>query len=100
MIQYFIRRVLGLIPLLLGITLITFFVMQLAPGKPTDLVTDLNVKMTPQAKEHLIKLYGLDQPIYVRYLKWLKATAKLDFGTSFRDGKPVIKKIGERLPAT
>ncbi len=100
MIRYLIKRIFMMFPLLLGITLVTFFVMQLAPGKPTDMVTDLNTKMSAEAKERLIHLYGLDQPWHIRYLKWVRRVARFDFGTSFRDGKPVIKKIGERLPAT
>ena len=89
-----------MIPLLLGITLMTFFIMQLAPGKPTDLVTDLNTRMSSEAREKLVKLYELDRPWHERYWKWLKRMSRLDFGTSFRDGRPVIKKIAESLPAT
>lgn len=97
---YLIRRILMMIPLVFGITILTFFVMQLAPGKPTDILTDLNVKMTADSKERLVKLYGLDQPVYVQYLKWLKRIVQFDFGKSFKDDRPVIQKIAERLPAT
>ncbi len=100
MIKYLVKRLLMMIPLMFGITLVTFFVMQLAPGKPTDLATDLNTKMSAESKERLVKLYGLDKPVYVQYFQWIKRLSRLDFGTSFRDGKPVIRKIGERLPAT
>jgi peptide/nickel transport system permease protein len=100
MIHYLIKRLLMMLPLLLGITLITFFIMQLAPGKPTDLVTDLNPKMSSEARDRLIQLYGLDQPWHIRYVQWLKRVMLLDFGDSFRDGRPVMKKISERLPAT
>ncbi|HRY29645.1 MAG TPA: ABC transporter permease [Elusimicrobiota bacterium] len=97
---YFAKRLLFLVPLLVGITLVTFGVMQLAPGKPTDMVTDMNVKASAEAKERLIKLYGLDKPWHVQYWDWLKRFARLDFGRSFRDDRPVLRKIGERLPAT
>lgn len=100
MTNYLFRRLLMMIPLLFGITLLTFFVMQLAPGRPTDTLTDLNVKMSAEAKERLVKLYGLDKPWHVQYWKWLKNVARLDFGTSFRDDRPVLDKIKERLPAT
>jgi len=100
MIHYLIKRLLMMLPLLLGITLITFFIMQLAPGKPTDLVTDLNPKMSSEARDRLVQLYGLDQPWHIRYVQWLKRVMLLDFGDSFRDGRPVMKKISERLPAT
>ncbi|MBI4396179.1 MAG: ABC transporter permease [Elusimicrobia bacterium] len=100
MASYLFRRVLFLVPLLLGITLITFGVMQLAPGKPTDVLTDMNLKVSADAKEKLVKLYGLDKPWYVQYGSWVKRIAKLDFGRSFKDDRPVLKKITERLPAT
>lgn len=100
MLNYLIRRTLMMIPLLLGITVVTFLVMQLTPGKPTDLITDLNVKMTADARERLIALYELDKPWYVQYWKWLKRFVRLDFGKSFKDDRPVIQKILERLPAT
>lgn len=100
MLNYFIRRLIMMIPLLFGITILTFLVMQLAPGKPTDMITDLNVKVSAEAKQKLIELYDLDKPWYIQYLKWLKRVAVLDFGTSFKDDRPVIRKIGERLPAT
>lgn len=89
-----------MLPLLIGITLITFLVMQLTPGKPSDRLTDLNVKISAEAKEQLIKLYGLDKPWYVQYGQWLKRIVRLDFGKSFRDDRPVIRKIAERLPWT
>ena len=100
MTAYLVRRVLLLVPLVLGITFLTFFVMRLAPGKPTDMLTDLNVKMSAEAKERLVKLYGLDRPWTVQYAGWLKRVALLDFGNSFKDDRPVIRKIAERLPAT
>jgi peptide/nickel transport system permease protein len=97
---FLFRRTLVMVPLLLGITLITFGVMQLAPGKPTDSLTDLNVKASAESREKLVKLYGLDKPWHVQYIDWLKRLARLDFGRSFRDDRPVLEKIAERLPAT
>ncbi len=100
MIQYTFRRLLMMVPLVLGITVLTFLVMQLSPGRPTDVMTDLNVKMSAEAKQKLIQIYGLDQPWHIQYWKWLKRVGKLDFGTSFKDDRPVMDKIAERLPAT
>lgn len=97
---YLLRRLLFMGPLLIGITLITFGIMHLAPGSATDRVTQMNPKASAQAKERLKKLYGLDKPWYVQYGKWLRRMAVLDFGRSFRDDRPVIERIGERLPAT
>jgi len=98
--RYIVNRLLLIIPLLLGITVVTFGIMHLAPGKPTDLITDMNAKVSAEAKVKLTRLYGLDDPWYIQYGRWLFRFAKLDFGRSFKDDRPVIKKIGERLPAT
>lgn len=100
MVTYLIKRFLSLIPLLLGITLISFAVIHLAPGKPTDVLTDLNPKVSLEAREKLNELYGLNQPIFTQYKHWLKRFVKLDFGESFFDERRVIDKIKERLPVT
>lgn len=86
---------------LFGITVISFWVIHLAPGKPTDLQTTLNPGASAVARERLEKLYGLDQPIHVQYAQWLGRMAKLDFGRSMSgDSRPVWDKIKERLPLT
>jgi len=100
MLNYIIRRLLFSIPILIGITLITFGIMHMAPGKPTDLMTDMNAKVSAEAKTKLVQLYGLDKPWHVQYWNWMKRFARLDFGRSFKDGRPALAKIGERLPAS
>ncbi len=101
MLVYLAKRLGLMVPLLIGITFISFLIMHLAPGSPTDVMTDLNPKVSALAKERLTKLYGLDQPLHVQYWRWLKRLAVLDFGQSFApDGRPVINKIAERLPIT
>lgn len=83
-----------MIPTLFGITLISFFIIHLAPGKPTDIFAELNPKITPEAREKLEKYYGLDKPVTVQYVIWLKRIVKLDFGESFSsDHRPVMQKI-------
>jgi len=90
-----------MIPLFLGITLISFIVIHLAPGSPVDIYTEFNPKVSPEFQEKLKKLYGLDKPLYEQYWLWLKRLLKLDFGRSFSpDGRPVWEKIKERLPIT
>jgi len=64
MIKYIIRRLLHLIPVLFGITLISFAVIHLAPGKPTDMMLQLNPKIDFEAREKLNQIYGLDKPLY------------------------------------
>jgi len=86
-----------MIPTLFGITLISFFIIQLAPGKPTDVLTEMNPKITPEARERLEKYYGLDKPIIIQYGMWLRRIIKLDFGESFStDRRPVMEKIWDR----
>jgi len=98
---YLLKRLLLMIPVLIGITIISFSVMKVAPGDPVSLVTDLNPNMNEEAIKRIRAHYGLDQPIYVQYLKWLRNMLMLDFGTSFAsDNRPVIDKILERIPIT
>jgi len=103
--DYIFKRLLLLIPTLFGITLITFFIIQLAPGNPVErkLQLDQGIKaeaITQQIVEETKKLYGLDKPIYERYWIWVKQIATLDFGNSYKDHRPVINKIAERIPIT
>jgi peptide/nickel transport system permease protein len=90
-----------MIPLLLGITIVCFFVMRLAPGSPTDLQTQMNPKSSVEMKERLRTLYELDKPLHVQYISWLKKISRGDLGTSFSsDNRPVADKIMERFPIT
>lgn len=101
MLRYLGKRLAMMVPLLLGITIISFGVIHLAPGEPTGLATELNPKVTAEARERLRAFYGLDQPVYVQYGHWLWRVVRLDFGNSFSpDGRPVIDKILERMPIT
>jgi len=100
MYKYIGRRLLLMIPVLFGITIITFAVIHLAPGKPTDELMEAGPNVSYQAKERVEKLYGLDLPLHIQYYNWLKRFVLLDFGNSFKDGRPVIEKVLERLPAT
>ena len=100
MVSYIAKRLLGLIPVLFGITVVTFFVIHLSPGKPTRLQAEMSPKITLEAREKLDRLYGLDKPIYIQYWVWVKKLAVLDFGKSFTDERPVLVKIGERIPIT
>ncbi len=100
MFSYIARRLLMMIPLILGITIITFVVIHLAPGTPTDIQTHMNPKVSAQAREKLKRIYGLDKPLYKQYFDWLSRLARLDFGNSFVDGRSVIQKIKDSLPIT
>lgn len=104
MLRYILRRLGVAIPTLLGITLVTFFIMQAAPGDPVTMQYGgaLSTKGagTKAHLEAMRKLYQLDKPAHVQYLAWLGRVISLDFGNSFIDNRPVSEKIAERLPLT
>jgi len=96
--KFVLNRLLQIIPLLLGISLLSFLVTRLAPGDPTALFIDPNID--PLELARVRANWGLDQPIFIQYLVWLKNALLLDFGRSYTTGLPVITEIGERLPMT
>jgi len=97
--QYVLRRLLIAIPSLLGISLVLFTVLALAPGDPFgDLATNPNVP--PEVALALRAKFGLDDPIYLRYLHWLVAMAQGDWGFSFASRANVDTLILQRLPTT
>jgi peptide/nickel transport system permease protein len=102
MTLFALRRLLLALPILIGITFVSFLVIQLAPGDPVEVQTgELNPEVSTQARQAIRELYGLDRPLHVQYANWLLRVARLDFGRSLQpDGKPVLTKIGERLPIT
>jgi peptide/nickel transport system permease protein len=101
MLNYLLKRLAALVPMLIGITMISFAVIHVAPGSPADLLVQMNPKASPEAKARLRAYYGLDKPLHIQYLYWLKQIAVFDFGSSFApDGRKVADKILERLPVT
>ncbi|MHB8928624.1 MAG: ABC transporter permease [Bacillota bacterium] len=96
---YVIRRTLQAIPLLLGITLISFLIMKLTPGDPVSLMS-MSPHITPADLERMRHNFGFDQPIYIQYFKWLSALIRGDWGISLERGRPVIDIIAGRLPNT
>jgi len=104
MLAYIVRRVLVMIPTLLLISMVTFAVIQLPPG---DYFTTLQAEVAAtgggQDKETIMKLqeiYGLDQPVYIQYLKWVAGWPRLDFGYSLEWNAPVWAVIGSKLSYT
>ncbi|MCE5242808.1 MAG: ABC transporter permease [Syntrophobacteraceae bacterium] len=105
--DYLIKRLLQIVPTLLGITFITFLIIQLAPGNPAMLKLQLSAQgqmsdkaISKEIVEQTKKLYGLDKPLPVQYLLWVKRVFTFDFGTSYKDHRNVWDKIAERLPVT
>lgn len=96
---YVLRRLLGAIPLLFGISLILFAIVHLAPGGPLDMYTE-NPAVSKEALEQIAAAYGLDQPVPVQYFMWLKSMLVGDWGYSIRTGRPVLTEIVLRLGPT
>lgn len=88
---YLIKRILWMIPMMIGISLISFFIMHLAPGDITDNESAFNPETTEAARQRLRELYHLDKPVIEQYTLWLERMVKLDFGHSFKPHqKPVL----------
>lgn len=98
MAAYILRRLLGAIPLLLGIATLIFFVLALAPGDPT--AAYLNPNIPADVLEQLRRNFGLDDPIHIRYVKWLGSFLTGNFGYSFAQSRPVGDILLEALPNT
>lgn len=98
MLSYLLRRAIGTVPVIVLISLLVFMLVQAAPGDPADLL--LSDEADAQDVAEARKRWGLDQPIYIQYLKFLSAALQGDLGTSFRYADPVLLLIVERLPAT
>ncbi|MEQ9354578.1 ABC transporter permease [Coleofasciculus chthonoplastes] len=98
MTHYIIKRLLNLLPVLLGITLLVFLFLHLIPGDPATVL--LGERATPEQVEALREQLGLNQPLPLQYLTFLNNLLHLDFGTSIISGIPIIDEIKTRFPAT
>jgi len=99
MIGFIFRRLLQAVPLVIGVSLIAFALMHLAPGGPLAVYT-LNPTIQAQDIERIKIILGLDQPLHVQYVKWATGMLTGHWGFSFFGGRPVLDIILERLPAT
>jgi peptide/nickel transport system permease protein len=104
---YILKRLLIMIPTMLGITVITFAIIRLAPGDPAAMRVGSsatgsigNQQLANEIVEKTRAQFGLDRPIHEQYFLWLRRIVTLDFGNSYRDNRPVMDRIKERLPVT
>lgn len=97
--RYVARRLLGLVPLLFGISVVIFGLVHTAPGGPTA-VYALGPDFTAQQQTEIERSLGLDRPLPVQYLAWLSGVLSGSWGTSYKDGRDVREVILERIPAT
>lgn len=102
MTAYFVRRLLLVIPTLIGISVISFGLIFLAPGDPALVVLRAQGMQTVSEEnlQQVRQQMGLDQPLPVRYVTWLSDVLRFDFGDSVRTGSPVDELLANRLPAT
>ena len=108
MLIYLLRRILIAIPTFLGITLVTFIIINAAPGGPIEQKLQKmqmgesakSSSIPPEVLEALVKQYGFDKPVYVRYWIWLKNISRFDFGDSFSYQEPVMDVISSKFPVS
>jgi peptide/nickel transport system permease protein len=102
--RYFVKRLFLVVPTLFGISIVSFLIIHLAPGDPAALKFGGedrgNELITTQIIEETRALYGLDQPLFVQYVRWVRRILTFDFGESIRDHRPVIDKLKERIPVS
>ncbi len=98
--RYVIRRLIQMVPLLLGISILIFLLIQAAPGGPEAVFLERSTFVDPAAIESFRRRLGLDQPLHIQYLRWISAVLTGDFGVSYSSGRPVLEMVLERVPAT
>ncbi len=96
--KYIRKRIIEAIPILISISIISFLLIKLAPGDPIRAF--INPKMKPSDIARIRHNLGLDKPIYIQYILWLKNVLKGDLGYSLINSRPISTQIIERLPAT
>lgn len=96
--RYILKRCLQIIPTLLGISIICFFLIRLAPGDPAHAILGINA--TPENVNYINKFYGLDKPIYIQYFIWMKKVLLLDLGKSIYSNEDILQILISRIPVT
>lgn len=97
MLRFLLNRLGQGVVLLFLVTIITFFLINLAPGGPASV---MRMDASPAERQAMVERLGLDQPVVVRYIDWLKNALQGDLGISFTSSEPVVERIAERLPYT
>jgi peptide/nickel transport system permease protein len=98
--RYVLGRLWLLVPTLVGMSLLVFFMLRLLPGDIVDVMTGGDIPATAQSKERLREAFGLDKPLPVQYITWIANMARGDLGTSFRSGEPIATILWRTLPIT
>ncbi|MDD5367573.1 MAG: ABC transporter permease [Anaerolineaceae bacterium] len=98
--KYIARRLLLMIPTLLGMSILIFGLMRLVPADAVDAMLGSDIKLAADEREQLRKMFGLDQPLYIQYFSWLGDAVHGDLGKSFRTSEPVLVSISHRVGIT
>lgn len=100
MLSFILRRLLTLVPLLIGVTALVFFMLHLVPGDPVRALLNESTAASTEDIERIRENLGLNLPLHIQYWNYLKRTVRGDLGTSIRSNKPVREQIATRLPST
>lgn len=100
MFRYLLSRLFWSVPVLLGASVLIFVLLRFLPGDIVDIIVGSEGSATPEVRETIRRLFGLDQPIYVQYFVWLGAILRGDLGSSLRTSEPVMGLLLSRLPIT
>jgi peptide/nickel transport system permease protein len=100
MLKFIINRILLMIPILLGVSLVTFIIVRNIPGDPVRILIGFDQAASPEQIENIRRAYGLDQSLPVQYLKWMGHVVQGDLGSSLRTKRPLTTELGLRLPVT
>ena len=98
MLKFVVRRLLLLVPILIGLSILVFVWIRALPGGPAQAL--LGERATPETIAQIERQYGLDEPVYVQYWKYVERTVHFDFGVSTQSRRPVTEELSERFPAT
>jgi peptide/nickel transport system permease protein len=98
MLRFVVRRLLLLVPILVGLSILVFLWIRALPASPA--VSLLGERATPETIRQIERQYGLDKPVYIQYLRYVENVAKGDLGTTIRTRRPVTDELRERFPAT
>ena len=98
--SYLVARLALLLPVLLGVSIVTFSLIRLVPGDPVSVVLGPDARYTPEQAAAIRTSFGLDQPAPVQYVRWLGQIMSGDLGTSFRTGRSLTQELALRLPVT
>ncbi len=98
--RFLVRRLLALVPVLLGVSVLVFGIMRLIPGDAIEIFVGTQVGLTPEQRRELERIFGMDVPLHQQYLGWVLRVVRGDLGTSLRTGRRVREDLAARFPVS